>query len=98
MKILQICSARQPGGGEKHLADLANGLARRSHEVFVAVSPASPLLAELPAVPEQNIVVLPMLNALNVSTALKLSRFVRQHKIEIVHAYVSRDYPLAAFA
>jgi L-malate glycosyltransferase len=98
MKILQICSARQLGGGEKHLADLANGLARRSHEVFLAVAPASPLLAELPAVPEQNIVELPMRNALNVSTALKLSRFVRQHQIEIVHAHVARDYPLAALA
>jgi glycosyltransferase involved in cell wall biosynthesis len=29
---------------------------------------------------------------------LKLARFVRQHEIEIIHAHVARDYPLAALA
>ena len=29
MKILQICSARDIGGGERHVADLAAGLSRR---------------------------------------------------------------------
>jgi len=96
MRILQICSARELGGGERHLADLANGLALRGHEVFVALVPGSPLLAELSRVPKQNIVELPMRNSLNVASALKLERFVRQHEIEIVHAHVARDYPLAA--
>jgi glycosyltransferase involved in cell wall biosynthesis len=98
MRILQICSARQLGGGERHLADLANGLARRGHDVCAALIPASPLLAELSSVPEQNILELPMRNSLNVASALKLGRFVRQHEIEIVHAHVARDYPLAALA
>jgi glycosyltransferase involved in cell wall biosynthesis len=98
MKILQICSARQIGGGEKHLADLANGLARRGHDVFVAVIPSSPLLAELSAVPRQNVLELPMRNSLSVASALKLARLVRRHEIEIVHAHVARDYPLAALA
>jgi glycosyltransferase involved in cell wall biosynthesis len=97
MKILQICSARQLGGGEKHLADLANTLARRGHDVFAALAPSSPLLTELPAVPKQNLVELRMRNSLNVSSALKLARFAREHQIEIVHAHVARDYPLAAF-
>jgi glycosyltransferase involved in cell wall biosynthesis len=98
MKILQICSARQLGGGEKHLADLANGLARRGHEVFAALIPSSPLTAELSSLPRQNIVELPMRSSLNVASALKLARFVRRHEIDIVHAHVARDYPLAALA
>ena len=98
MKILQICAARQLGGGEKHLADLANGLTGRGHEIYAAVIPASPLLTELSSVPKQNIVELPMRNSLNVASALKLARFVRRHEIEIVHAHVARDYPLAALA
>src|SRR6267154_3422596 len=98
MKILQICSARELGGGEKHLADLANGLAGRGHDVYAAVIPSSPLLAELSSVPKKNITELPMRNSLNVATGLKLARFVRQHEIEIVHAHVARDYPLAALA
>jgi L-malate glycosyltransferase len=98
MKILQICSARELGGGEKHLADLANGLARSGHDVYAALSPSSPLIGELSCVPEQNIVELPMRNSLNIASALKLARFVREHEIEIVHAHVARDYPLAALA
>lgn len=97
MKILQICSARQLGGGEKHLADLANALARRGHDVFAALAPSSPLLAELNAVPKQNLVELRMRNSLNVASGLKLAQFGREHQIEIVHAHVARDYPLAAF-
>lgn len=96
MKILQICSARELGGGEKHLADLANGLACRGHDLFAAVIPASPLRAELSSVPDQNIIELPMRNSLNVATALKLARFVRQNEIDVVHAHIARDYPLAA--
>jgi glycosyltransferase involved in cell wall biosynthesis len=98
MKILQICSARELGGGERHLADLANGLARRGHEVYAAVIPSSPLLAGLSSVPTKNIAELPMRNSLNVATGLKLARLVRQHEIDIVHAHVARDYPLAALA
>ena len=97
MKTLQICSARLLGGGEKHLADLANALARRGHDVFVALAPSSPLLSELPAVPKDNIVELRMRNAFNVANALKLAQFAREHQIEIIHAHVARDYPLAAF-
>ena len=98
MRILQICSAREIGGGERHLADLANALARRGHEVFAALSPASPVRAELRSLPSENIVELPMRNSLNLKSAVRLSRFVREHQIEIVHAHVARDYPLAALA
>ena len=35
MRILHISSARALGGGERHLADLVNALARRGHDVLV---------------------------------------------------------------
>src|SRR2546429_3040825 len=98
MRILQIWSAREIGGGERHLADLANSLARRGHEVFAALSPASPVRAELRALPTEKIIELPMRNSLNLASAVNLSRFVREHQIDIVHAHVARDYPLAALA
>jgi glycosyltransferase involved in cell wall biosynthesis len=98
MRILQICSAREIGGGEIHLAGLANALAQRGHEVFAGLSPASPLGPMLSSLPPGNIFELPMRNSLNLATALKLSRFVRANEIEIVHAHVARDYPLAALA
>jgi len=98
MRILQLSSARALGGGERNLADLANALARRGHGVYAAITPASPLLRELSALPARNIVELPLRNSFDVASALKLARFVRKNQIEIIHAHIARDYPLAAMA
>ncbi len=37
-------------------------------------------------------------NALDVKSALELAHLVREHLIDIVHAHVARDYPVAALA
>ena len=39
-----------------------------------------------------------MRNSLNVRGAFKLARFVQEHQIQIIHAHVARDYPVAALA
>lgn len=98
MRILQISSAQSLGGGERHLADLANGLAQRGHEVSVALRPKSPLAEELKNLPKENLITLPLRNSLDAGSARALARVVRQYRIEIVHAHMARDYPLAAFA
>jgi glycosyltransferase involved in cell wall biosynthesis len=98
LKILQLSSAQALGGGERHLIDLANALVARGHEVHAAFRPASPLIRELARLPKDNLTTLPLRNALDAASARKLARYVREHKIEIVHAHLARDYPLAAFA
>ena len=98
MRILHVSSARALGGGERHLADLVNALALRGHEVYVALAPRSPLRQELRALPEKNIIALRLLNALDIGSALELARLVRSRRIEIIHAHMGRDYPLAALA
>jgi glycosyltransferase involved in cell wall biosynthesis len=98
LRILQISSAQSLGGGERHLADLANGLAGRGHDIYVALRPNSLVVAELGQVPRENILTLPLRNSLDAKSAQGLSRFVRKNKIQIVHAHMARDYPLAAYA
>ncbi len=98
MKILQLCSAKSFGGGERHLADLANGLAARGHEVHAVLRPGSPLLTELPALREGHVSTLPLRNALDAISARKLFAYIDAHKIEVVHAHLGRDYPLAFYA
>jgi glycosyltransferase involved in cell wall biosynthesis len=98
VKILQLSSARTFGGGERHFADLSNALLERGHDVYAALSPASPLRERLARLPDANIITTPLRNALDLLSAMRLARFIRKHKIEIVHAHLARDYPLAAYA
>lgn len=98
VKILQLCSAREIGGGERHLIDLTTALMQRGHDLYAAVRPSSPLLAELHHLPKHNILPLRMRSVFDLSSALKLARFVRMHQIEIIHAHAGRDYFLAALA
>jgi len=98
LKILQVSSAQSFGGGERHLADLANGLIQRGHEVHAALRPHSPLLAELNLARPEHITTMPLRNAFDVGSARRLTALVREQKIEIVHAHMARDYPLASYA
>lgn len=98
MKILHISSARALGGGERHLVDLVQALVRRGHDVHVALRPNSSLQEKLSALPAQNLITLRLRNALDFQSARQLSRIVRERQIEIVHAHMARDYPLAAMA
>jgi L-malate glycosyltransferase len=98
VRILHISSARALGGGERHLADLVNALSRRGHEVHVSLAPRSPLREELKALPARNIITLPLRNALDVPSAHELARLVRRLDIDVVHAHMARDYPLASYA
>jgi glycosyltransferase involved in cell wall biosynthesis len=99
MRILQVSSARAFGGGERHLADLARALAERGHEVYAAIEPGSPLREPLlAALPPNNIYELSLRKLHDAHGALKLSRFARANKIDLIHAHVARDYVPAFFA
>ena len=98
VRILQLSSARTRGGGERHFADLVGALIARGHEVCVALAPGTPLSAELKHLPATRVLTLPLRNALDLPSARALARFVRAQHVEIVHAHLGRDYPLAAFA
>lgn len=98
LNILQVCSAREVGGGERHLVDLTKSLAARGHSVYVALIPNSPLISELSFLPTQQILEVPLRNSMDLSSAMHLARLTREHPVDIIHAHVARDYPLTAFA
>ena len=98
MRILQISSARNFGGGEKHLVDLVNGLLERGHEVFLAVPDGSPVLEKLEDFPAENILRVRIKNSTDVLAAVKIAKFIKQHKIEIAHAHAAKDYLPASVA
>jgi L-malate glycosyltransferase len=85
------------GGGERYVADLTNSLHRRGHEIYAVVRPRAQLIDHL-RLPQGRITTLALRNALDAQSAQALERFVRMHEIEVVHAHLERDYPLAASA
>lgn len=98
MRVLQVNSATSIGGGERHVADLANALAQRGHDVYAVLRHRSPLVGELRSLPQENITMLPLRNSLDIGSALRLAHLIREREIEVVHAHLARDYPLAALA
>lgn len=98
MRILQVSSAKNFGGGEKHFVDLAKGLQKCGHEIFLAVSDNSPILEKLENFPPENILQVKIKNSADVLAAAKIAKFIRQKKIEIVHAHIAKDYLPASVA
>src|SRR5438105_14495155 len=98
MRILQVSSARAFGGGERHLADLARGLARRGHELFAALAHDSPLRDELDALPPRNVHTPALRNALGIGSALKLARVALDATVAVMPAPVARDSRPASHA
>jgi glycosyltransferase involved in cell wall biosynthesis len=97
MKILQVCSASEMGGGEVHVTDLVRGLAERGHAVYLAVRPDSPLRGPLAGV-IASWHEMPLRNSLDLASARAMAELVDAAGIEIVHAHMGRDYLVAALA
>ncbi|MEP7074407.1 MAG: glycosyltransferase family 4 protein [Acidobacteriota bacterium] len=98
MRILQISSARDYGGGERHVIDLARGLMLRGHEVFAALRPTNTWQNRLDFLPAENILHVSIRNSFGILSSRRIADFVRDHEIDIVHAHVARDYIPASLA
>jgi glycosyltransferase involved in cell wall biosynthesis len=97
MKILQVCSASQMGGGEVHVAGLVRGLAERGHAVYLAVRPGSPLRAPLAGV-IASWHEMPLRNSLDLQSARAITDLIEENDIDVVHAHMGRDYLISALA
>jgi glycosyltransferase involved in cell wall biosynthesis len=98
MRILHISSAVDFGGGEKHIVDLARGLAARGHEMFLALRPTNKWQSRIDSVPSEKIFHVSIRNSFGVFSAKRIGDFVRENEIDIVHAHVARDYIPASIA
>lgn len=97
MKILQISSAQEFGGAERHVVDLSIELASRGHEVHLVVRPLSPLPSQ---VKDFGISchTLALRGAIDLISAYKLANLIQKLKIDVIHTHYARDYPLTAIA
>lgn len=97
MKILQISSAQEFGGAERHVVDLSIELASRGHEIHLAVRPFSPLPSHVKDF-GINCHTLSLRGAIDLISAYKLANLIQKLKIDVVHTHYARDYPLTAIA
>ena len=98
MRILQISSAKTFGGGERHFVDLCRELQARGHDVFAALRPTNVWQERLNFLPESNIFHVSIRNSFGILSANRIAGFVRENRIEIIHAHVARDYIPASIA
>ena len=98
MRILHISSARTFGGGERHFVDLTRGLTERGHEVYAALRPTCVWKERIDFLPPEHIYQVSIRNSFGVLSAMRIADFVRENKIDIVHAHVARDYIPASIA
>lgn len=89
MRILQVSSAVQFGGGETHLTELIRILRDEGHDVVVAGRKKSAIRPDIE---------LPFLNSADMLTALRLRRILAADRFDVVHAHVARDYGVTAAA
>src|SRR5262249_4324815 len=89
MRILQVSSAKNWGGGETHVAQLVASLRKRGHDVVVAGRPNGPIKARIE---------LPFLNSVDFITAIRLRNVLQREPFDIIHAHVARDYTIVAAA
>jgi glycosyltransferase involved in cell wall biosynthesis len=86
------------GGGERHLVELSDALAMRGHEVYLGLRRSSLIRDRLESIPSNRVYSLDLRNSLDIKSAFQISALIRKHSIQIVHAHLARDYPMAAMA
>lgn len=98
MRILQISSAKNFGGGERHLLDLSKNLIAAGHDLSFAFAPRSPIAERMPEQYRKNIFEVEIKNALDIFSARRIACLIREKNIEIVHAHIAKDYVPASLA
>jgi len=85
MRILQVSSPQELGGGEIHVIELTRALREQGHNVIVAGRQGGAVKPD---------VELPFRNALDLKTVAGLRHLIKKERFHIVHGHVARDYPL----
>lgn len=98
MNVLHIDEQLGWRGGEQQTSYLIRGLSKRGHRCVIAGKPGSEFLARDHGVADLVRIPVPCRGELDVFTAYKLARVVREHSIDILHAHSSHAVTYAVLA
>jgi len=89
MRILQVNSASNLGGGETHVLELVDALRSRAHDVTVAGRQGGAVHPQIH---------FSFRGSADFITAVRLRQLMKRNAFDIVHAHVARDYTVVAAA
>jgi glycosyltransferase involved in cell wall biosynthesis len=95
MRVLHLDEQTGWRGGELQASWLMQGLVRRGHQVWLAGRPGSRFLEDPHGGAEITRIALPLRSELDIGSAWRLARLVREERIDIVHAHTSHMHSLA---
>jgi glycosyltransferase involved in cell wall biosynthesis len=89
MRILQVNSASNLGGGETHVLELVEALRSLGHDVTVSGRQGGAVHPQIH---------FSFRGSADLITAIRLRQFMNRNAFDIVHAHVARDYTVVAAA
>jgi L-malate glycosyltransferase len=89
MRILQVNSASNLGGGETHVLELVEALRVRGHDVTLAGRPGGAVHPQIH---------FSFRGSADLVSSIRLNRYMKRTGFDIVHAHVARDYTVVAAA
>lgn len=95
MKILHIDEQVEWRGGEQQASWLIQGSVRAGHHCWIAGRPGAPFLTGDHGVAIQERIEAPLRHELDLASAWRLAKTVRDHTIDIIHAHTSHAHSLA---
>ena len=94
LRIFHINSERGWRGGEQQTIYLMQGLRERGHENFLIAPPNSAILERSSASLCTGLP-LPMRNEWDLLSAIRLARWIRSHRPDVLHAHTARAHTIA---
>lgn len=91
LTILEALFSKSWGGLEMLAAEYAEWFAGRGHRVILCSEENPYLHARLAGTPVRLVVVKPLTRYCDLFTAWRLSRIIRQERVDVIHAHISRD-------
>lgn len=88
MRVLHLIDSLHPGGAEQMAVTMANALVSYNVESYLCATREEGILKETLS-EEVNYLFLRKKNVFDISALLRLNRFIKEHKIEIVHAHAT---------
>ncbi|MDO5577048.1 MAG: glycosyltransferase family 4 protein, partial [Fibrobacter sp.] len=91
MKILQVNSAKNWGGGEAYTINLCWNLISEGQDVRLACRPNS-AISQIAREKKIPVIEYPLSGAIDFLSAFRLAQYCKKNGIQIVHAHLGRDY------